>query len=92
MQTAKRYKGIDYVRLESLPLEEMDQIVNWLNSDTLIKIQTETELMRDCILYKDYEHWYNNVFSKISLVEEQQAGEKYPVAKKNWLGWSFNES
>lgn len=92
MQAAKRYKGIDYVRVESLPSEEKDQIVNWLNSDTIIKIQTETELMRDCILYKDYDHWYNNVFSKISLVEEEQSGEKYPTAKKKRFGWSFNES
>lgn len=93
MQTAKRFKGIEYVRVASLPSEEKDQISNWLNSDTIIKIQTDTELMRDCVLYKDYEYWYNNVFTQISLVEEEEkAPEKYPVQKKKLLGWSFNES
>ncbi len=92
MQESKRYKGIDYVRLESLPSEEKDQIINWLNSDTIIKIQTESELMSDCILYKDYEYWYTHVFSKITLAQEEKVEKKYQVNKKKLFGWAFNQS
>lgn len=92
MEEVKRYKGIDYVRLRSLPIEEREQIVNWLNSDITIKIQTEAELMDDCILYKDYEYWYNHVYSKISLVEEEKPEREYKSTKRKLFGWAFNQS
>lgn len=92
MEKAKRYKGIDYVRLSVLPKEEQNQIMNWLNSDTKIKIQTEAELMDDCILFKDYAHWYNSVYTKISLVEEEKVERKYKNTKQKLFGWGFNQS
>ena len=91
MEQSRTYKGIVYVRLKSLSPEERDQIKNWLNADTLIKIQTDKELMSDCILYKDYEYWHTHVFTKISLIEEEKSDHKVKAIKKKLLGWSLDQ-
>lgn len=92
MQEAKKYKGIDFVRLRTLPVEEQNQIKNWITPDSIIKIQTDSELMKDCIMYKDYQHWYNHVFSKITLAEEEEVEVKYKTTRKKLFGWAFDQN
>jgi hypothetical protein len=64
MIQGKVYKGIEYIKISDLPLNEQLAIREWLTLDTTIKIQTEKELLTECVQYKDYKHWIENVYSK----------------------------
>jgi hypothetical protein len=58
---AKRtFKGIEYIRLGSLPQHQADALVKSLNPRTLVKIQMYDEIVEDCVLYEAYEVWYGN--------------------------------
>lgn len=64
---AKRsYKGIEYIRLDSVPKQMAGSLVNSLNSRTLVKIQMYDETIEDCVLYEAYENWYAKYEIEIS--------------------------
>ena len=59
---AKRtYKGIAYVRLDSMSKTDADALVKSLNPRTLVKIQMYDEVVEDCVLYEAYEVWFDNM-------------------------------
>ncbi|MTI20811.1 hypothetical protein E1176_07250 [Fulvivirga sp. RKSG066] len=91
MQKVSIYKGIEYIRISQLPKEERDQIRNWLNIDTIIKIQTETELIPDGVVYKNYVHWYENIYTKISPAEvaTESKAAKAKASTKPYSGLAF---
>lgn len=64
MVEAKTYRGIDYVRISELPKEQQLAIQNWLNEDVVIKIMTESSLLSDCILFKDYSYWFEKIYTQ----------------------------
>lgn len=56
---AKRsYKGIEYIRLDSVPKQIVESLVRSLSPRTLIKIQMYDETIADCVLYEAYEKWF----------------------------------
>lgn len=57
------YKGIKFVRISSLPLEQKNQIWNSINRDAIIKILKGDTLMNDCVQYKHYLAWYQNNYA-----------------------------
>ncbi|MTI39035.1 hypothetical protein [Fulvivirga lutimaris] len=75
MIQSKVYKGIEYIQISDLSLNEQLAIREWLTLDTIIKIQTESELLTECVQYKDYTYWVENVLSK-------QATQKATVKSK----------
>ncbi|ELR71061.1 hypothetical protein C900_03191 [Fulvivirga imtechensis AK7] len=77
MIEANTYRGIDYVRVGDLPNDQKEAIQNWLNEDVVIKIQTETALLSDCILYKDYQHWFEKIFTSIVPVENEKVKPEF---------------
>ena len=56
------YKGIEFVRVSSLPKIEQDEFQRSFNSDLLIKVLVDEEIIHDCIQYKDYALWYAKTF------------------------------
>jgi hypothetical protein len=52
------YKGIEYVRISSLNIEEKSKIWQTLERDKIIKILKDNELLNDCIQYVDYVSWH----------------------------------
>ncbi|MEM6523480.1 MAG: hypothetical protein AAGF85_08215 [Bacteroidota bacterium] len=72
MQKAKVYRGIHYIRVKELPEAEQTQIRNIDSTDLIIKILTDSELMTDCITYEDYSNWYQNIYTQVSLVEQEE--------------------
>ena len=56
------YKGIEYVQLSDLPREQQLLIVESLNEDSFIKILIEKNVLSECIQYKEYDLWFENVF------------------------------
>ena len=53
----EEFKGIEFVRISSLPEEQKKKIWQTLQHDKIIKIVKEQALMNDCILYQDYVSW-----------------------------------
>ena len=74
---AKRtYKGIEYIRLGSLPKQQADALVKTLDPRTLIKIQMYDEVIEDCVLYEVYESWYGKL-------EKESVAQQAVVPVKN---------
>ncbi len=56
---AENFKGIEFVRISSLPQEQKEKIWQSFQQDKIIKIVRDQALMNDCILYQDYLSWLN---------------------------------
>lgn len=53
------YKGIEFIRIINLPIDQKEIFLKYLNQDKVIKIIKDDILITDCILYSDYLTWYN---------------------------------
>ncbi len=51
------FKGIEYVRISSLPGDQREKIWGSFQHGKIIKIVKDQALLNDCILYQDYESW-----------------------------------
>ena len=71
--TAENFKGIEFVRISSLPEEQKEKIWNSFHHDKIIKIVKDKALMNDCILYQDY----------ISWLEQQPVAAAKPISSGN---------
>lgn len=59
--------------------------------EVVIKIQTETALMSDCVLFKDYEFWFKNIYTcAITAEESSTAGAEFKTKKKPVGGLAFD--
>ena len=72
---SKIFKGIEYVQLSELPKEQQDILSKTLNKHLVIKILVNDKVLKDCIQFKDYILWYENVF-KAHLPEEPKKETK----------------
>jgi hypothetical protein len=57
------YKGIEYVQINTLPKEQMDSLMKTINRELLIKILIDDKLVGNCLQFKDYESWFDLVYS-----------------------------
>ncbi len=55
----ENFKGIEFVRISSLPAEQKEKIWQSFQHDKIIKIVKDKTLLNDCILYNDYLSWVN---------------------------------
>ena len=56
------YKGIQYVQVNALPSEQKEKLLRTINPELFIKILIDDKLVRNCLQFKDYEWWFDNVF------------------------------
>ena len=56
------YKGIEYVQVNSLPVDQKEKLLQTINHDLLIKILVDEKLIGNCLLFKDYEIWFDNIY------------------------------
>ncbi len=66
------YKGIEYVELSDLPVDQQDKIRELTAEDFLIKILIDKTIVSNCIQYKDYLNW----------LEKSYPMEKAPVRRE----------
>jgi hypothetical protein len=52
------FKGIEYIRLGSLTPIQEKSLKGSLVRNQIINIQVGPQILRDCVLYKSYEAWY----------------------------------
>ena len=55
----ENFKGIEFVRISSLPEDQKEKIWQSFQQDKIIKIVKDQALLNDCILYQDYLSWLN---------------------------------
>ncbi len=56
----ENFKGIEFVRISTLPEEEKEKVWQSSLKNKVIKIIKEESLLNDCILYQDYLSWLND--------------------------------
>jgi hypothetical protein len=72
---AENFKGIEFVRISSLPDDQKKQIWQTFEHNKIIKIVKDKSLMNDCILYQDYVSWLSQQQS--GQVDEKPASQPY---------------
>jgi hypothetical protein len=65
------YKGIEYVQVNTLPADQKEKLLQTINHDLFIKILADEKLIGSCLLYKDYEIWFDNVYRSQPKTGEQ---------------------
>ena len=68
------YKGIEYVQVSSLPAEQKDKLLQTINHDLFIKILIDEKLIGNCLLFKDYEIWFENIYKGQARNEQPTGG------------------
>ena len=80
------YKGIEYVQINTLPKEQMDSLLKTINRELLIKILIDDKLVGNCLQFKDYESWFDLVYSSDkpsatkAVKEKEKTLEPEPVS------------
>jgi hypothetical protein len=81
------YKGIEFVRIFSLPPQQKEMIWQTLGQDKIIKILKEDTLLHDCVQYSDYLTWYHESYKAqtMQVITQKQRTSKIfsPVFKVN---------
>jgi hypothetical protein len=74
------YKGIEFVRIFTLPDEQKVLLWQTLSRDKIIKILKDEVLLNDCVQYTDYCAWYDTHFkSEPVAVQEKRTVPNNPV-------------
>ena len=60
---SRTYRGIDFIRINELPNEQYDAFMNWVGKDSIITIQIDGEVQKNCVQYSDYSYWFESIFS-----------------------------
>jgi len=61
---SQKFRGIEYVQISSLPADQKKQIWQSINHQQIIMILKEDSLLNDCLQYRHYTDWYENVFAR----------------------------
>lgn len=74
------YKGIQYVQVSALPAEQRERLLRTINTELLIKILVDGKIIGNCLQFKDYERWFENVYRPISVAEGKPRKQEMDVA------------
>lgn len=69
----EQYKGIEFVRISSMPREQQLKVWESFDREKIIKIVTQESLMNDCIQYSDFASWQStqaNISRQPSTAQE----------------------
>jgi hypothetical protein len=72
------FKGIEYVRISSLPGDQREKIWKSFEHNKIIKIVQDQALLNDCILYQDYIKWHGEYQAAPPTGREGQSSTRQP--------------
>lgn len=75
---AEVYKGIEFIRINNLPVEQKIQITNSEFKHHIIKILKDEIILDDCLQYKDYLKWYD----KFQVIRTSAAAKQIVGARE----------
>lgn len=79
----KNYKGIEFIELDDLPLEQASSFKEWASRDIFIKIMIKDKVVSNCIQFKDYKRWYNIFHQKEQSLQSSLPSKKVVVLNKH---------
>lgn len=56
----EQYNGTEFIQLSRLPFDQMIHLKNWLSEYGVFTIQSQNGGSQKCVLYDDYEFWFDN--------------------------------
>lgn len=56
----EEHNGTEFIRIASLPLNQMIHFKNWLSETSIFTIYGLGDSIHCCAHYEDYEFWYDN--------------------------------
>ena len=59
---SKVFRGIEYIQIIQLPPQQREKLLETINQKLFIKILIDGKIVGDCLQYKDYEIWYENIY------------------------------
>jgi hypothetical protein len=65
------YKGIEFIQANALPPDQKEKLLQTINHDLFIKILVDEKLIGNCLLFKDYEIWFENIYEPQSRAKER---------------------
>lgn len=68
----ENYKGIEFVRISSLPEDQKKAFWDSFDRHKIIKIMRNQELLNDCIQYNDYQEWSKEIDKSETITLKQQ--------------------
>lgn len=77
--TAEKYRGIEYVRISTLPSDQKEHVYKSLNHRLIITILKENTLLNDCLQYQHYVTWYENIYKTMVREKPVEARADVPV-------------
>jgi hypothetical protein len=77
--TSENYKGIEYVRISSLPVDQKKYIYKSFNHKLIINILKGNSLLDDCLQYQHYTTWYENIYKTMVQERAVNVSENSPV-------------
>ena len=81
MNELKVFKGIEYIQLDELPLEQQELMISTINTSLFIKIMIDGKIISQCLQYRDYSKWYDQKNKTVSstLSSSEVADERVSV-------------
>ena len=77
---SKIFRGIEFIQLTELPQTQQEKLLETLNHNNFIKIMIDGKIITQCLQYKDYSFWYENVFkAKAVPVKETTVREQVEI-------------
>jgi len=67
----ENYKGIEFVRISTLPEDQQKMILTSALQRKAIKILRDKELLIDCLPYDTYVEWYTQCYKTVPPVSSQ---------------------
>ena len=77
--TSENYKGIEYIRISSLPIDQKKYLYKSLNHKLIINILKDDSLMNDCLQYQHYATWYENIYKTETEGKSIEVSTQSPV-------------
>ena len=79
----KIYKGIEYVLLTDIPQPQREHLLQTLSQDQFIKILIDGSVVQQCLQYKDYSFWFDNIFKTRQQTVKEIVTESVPVSSSS---------
>lgn len=76
----KIFKGIEYVTVADLPQAQREVLLQTLSKDHFIKILIDGVIVAQCLQFKDYSFWFDNVFKAKSQSVKEIMSESVAIS------------
>jgi hypothetical protein len=78
---AENYRGIEFVRISSLPENQKNLFWQSFNKSKIIKILKGDSLLNDCIQYIDYTDWLATNFKQEMIATKPSVASTEQILK-----------